>query len=355
MLVEHLQRISPGSVGAFICEHVPAAVTALERARESRPKDMNAVLLRWRNLPPVENLIQETLLAMAEVAFAFWPSWYSQHVSFSTDGGPVDQEIQNSTAISQLIRTRHDISVPWLRAAAKHCRAGRIPLLDGFPHEIQAAQLAMVIHPEDLLVSFAVEDIDPPEDRLFGLAKTAEWFARRTNSRIAVLIPKHVAGSPFLDSILYGAETLTLPQQPEEAYDRCEKLNHIVWPINGKPHPFSPGEQKLAKLLALDKDLKDLFTFNQGVETTRGSRYTVDLLWRDGKVVVEVDGYQHHSNRFAFSLDRHRDYELTISGFTVLRLPHDEVMEDAERSIEKIRDMVAFRRRNFNKDSEETA
>lgn len=346
MLVELLSQISRGSVKVFVCDDVPDSVSAIEGACESWPTHANAVVLRWRNLPMVDCLIDETVRAMAEVALALWPVWYAGHVDFVTDGGLVAREIQYSRVIRDLVRSRQDISVPWLKTAIGLCRAGRIPVADSFPCEVQAAQLAMVIHPQDLLVSFAVEDVDPPEDRLFGLAKVAEWFAQQTNSRIGLLIPQHLAARSVLDSVLYGAQSLRLIPSPQTAQEQEEKINCIVWPIVGQPHPFSPGEQKLARFLDLDAELKGLFEFNQGVETVLGSRYMVDLLWRDGRVVVEVDGYQHHSNRYAFTLDRHRDYELTISGFTVLRLPHDEVMEDVERSIEKIRDVVAFRRVN---------
>jgi very-short-patch-repair endonuclease len=80
------------------------------------------------------------------------------------------------------------------------------------------------------------------------------------------------------------------------------------------------------------------------VRTRFDTEFLVDLVWADGKVIVEVDGYQYHSNRQAFSADRRRDYELTVSGYLVLRLPHDEVMDDVELALEKIRDMVHFRR-----------
>ena len=33
----------------------------------------------------------------------------------------------------------------------------------------------------------------------------------------------------------------------------------------------------------------------------------------------------HHGNRAAFMYDRHCDYELTLSGYTVLRLANDEI------------------------------
>ena len=33
--------------------------------------------------------------------------------------------------------------------------------------------------------------------------------------------------------------------------------------------------------------------------------------------------------------DRHRDYELSLSGYTVLRLANDEIAQDVEKAIEK--------------------
>jgi very-short-patch-repair endonuclease len=44
----------------------------------------------------------------------------------------------------------------------------------------------------------------------------------------------------------------------------------------------------------------------------------------------------------AFMQDRHRDYELILSGFTAPRLTNDEFAQDMEKAIEKIRDLVTF-------------
>jgi very-short-patch-repair endonuclease len=44
----------------------------------------------------------------------------------------------------------------------------------------------------------------------------------------------------------------------------------------------------------------------------------------------------------AFVHDRHRDYELAMSGYTVLRLTNDEIAQDLEKAIEKIRDLVTL-------------
>jgi very-short-patch-repair endonuclease len=119
-----------------------------------------------------------------------------------------------------------------------------------------------------------------------------------------------------------------------------------VWiaPVTGRPPPLSETECRLAAALARDDELRSLFSFNQFVDTVRGLRPKVDLLWSAGRLVIELDGYADHGTRSAFRHDRHRDYELIMSGYTVLRLANDEIAEDLERAIDKIRDMVRFRR-----------
>ena len=115
-------------------------------------------------------------------------------------------------------------------------------------------------------------------------------------------------------------------------------------PWRGRPHPLSAVEQRLARLIEADEELAPLFGFNIPVETVRGSRPRVDLLWAEGRLVVELDGYADHGTRAAFLRDRHRDFELQLSGYAVLRLPNDEIAQDCWLALEKIRDLVRQRR-----------
>ena len=131
------------------------------------------------------------------------------------------------------------------------------------------------------------------------------------------------------------------PLPPIEPVDESAKTK--VWSIQGRPHPFSPGEQLLAAHLAQDAELAPLFCFNERVETVCHSRYWVDLLWNAGRLVIDIDGYRIHSKRPIFNQDRQRDYELLLSGYTVLRLPHDEVIADVSAALEKIRKLVRLR------------
>jgi very-short-patch-repair endonuclease len=64
--------------------------------------------------------------------------------------------------------------------------------------------------------------------------------------------------------------------------------------------------------------------------------YTVDFLWRDQRLVVELDGYAYHSNRSSFEADRRRDRELQGRGYRVLRFTYREVSEAPEAVIEAL-------------------
>jgi hypothetical protein len=112
--------------------------------------------------------------------------------------------------------------------------------------------------------------------------------------------------------------------------------------IEGSPHPLSPGENIVADRLSGCPDLAPLFGFNEAVETADGGWILVDLLWREGRLAVEIDGYAHHSSRHAFAADRERDFRLLLSGYRVMRIPHPEARWSADEAVDKIRRAVEY-------------
>lgn len=58
------------------------------------------------------------------------------------------------------------------------------------------------------------------------------------------------------------------------------------------------------------------------------SSHLVDFLWRECRLVVEVDGYRFHSSRIAFERDRRRDANLTAAGFRVLRVTWRQLVDE---------------------------
>ncbi len=55
--------------------------------------------------------------------------------------------------------------------------------------------------------------------------------------------------------------------------------------------------------------------------------YEVDVLWRDQRVVVELDSWEYHGNRWAFERDRARDARLQLAGYTVLRITWRQLVD----------------------------
>jgi very-short-patch-repair endonuclease len=53
--------------------------------------------------------------------------------------------------------------------------------------------------------------------------------------------------------------------------------------------------------------------------------YVVDFLWREQRLVVEVDGYRTHGGRQAFEDDRARELDLAAHGLRVRRFSHAQV------------------------------
>lgn len=179
---------------------------------------------------------------------------------------------------------------------------------------------------------------------MLSLARILEWLSRNGPTRVVAVLPEAWCERAELDGVSWGCRTIdeAEPMHPEADSSLDEPLV-MISPIRGRPHPNSPGEQLIASRLGLDPMLGPLFEYNMPVNTVRESRYQVDLVWFDGKIAVEIDGYACHSSRFDFANDRQRDYELQLSGYIVLRLTHDSVMADVELAIDKIRDLVKLR------------
>jgi very-short-patch-repair endonuclease len=56
--------------------------------------------------------------------------------------------------------------------------------------------------------------------------------------------------------------------------------------------------------------------------------YSVDFLWRDQRVVLEVDGHKYHASRSAFERDRRKDAVLQAAGWAVMRITWRQLVEE---------------------------
>lgn len=347
MIGQTVCSIRPGEVRVVRCPNVAETLTELGIWAEQHLSDMRMVARAWEKLPSVRRLLRDVLDGLAETALALWPQWYA---AGGGDGGLGEVDWADPQAIdelvSRLLGARREVLLPWVRAAVARCREGKPARPARFPNATHAAQLALTIEPRRLAFALCVSDAAPRPGRLLGLARAAEWIARETGAAVAVLVPAGLKDRGELDGVNFDAVDLR-PRPAPKAEKTARRPGLLLWPFYGGPHPASPGEQLLAQRLEADADLAGLFRYNETVQTVQGSRFVADLVWPEGRLVVEVDGYQFHSDREAFVHDRQRDYELLASGYLVLRLPHDEVVDEVNTAIRKIRDVVAFRRREI--------
>lgn len=120
----------------------------------------------------------------------------------------------------------------------------------------------------------------------------------------------------------------------------------------------SPGRKGAAALAALlDREGDPKLTRSEAEERTlalvRAARLPrprvnarvggleVDLLWREQRLVVEVDGYAYHSSRTAFERDRLRDAELGAAGFRVMRLTWRVLVDEPEAVVARLASALA--------------
>jgi very-short-patch-repair endonuclease len=64
--------------------------------------------------------------------------------------------------------------------------------------------------------------------------------------------------------------------------------------------------------------------------------YEVDALWREDRLVVELDSWAHHSSRAMFEADRRRDAELAAEGLRVVRITWRQIVDEPEAVVARL-------------------
>lgn len=289
-----------------------------------------------------EAIVARVIELLADTARRLWPIWFTD-VSFAECRNDKLGQMAAAAMVRRLAGDIARLSPSWAEAAATSALADRPPRVAGALPAVELAQLVLAISRHGLVL---VVDGDEAcqQSRPDAVVHALEWIAQHANCAVVALFAELPPHQPPFDRILFGARTLAAEEiEPEADTPQADVANETgIWlaPWLGSPHPLSDAEQRLAKALRADAELAPLFGCNQFVDTVRGSRPKVDFVWTHGRLAVELDGYGSHGNRAAFMYDRHRDYELTLSGYTVLRLANDEIAQDIGKAIEKIRDIV---------------
>lgn len=64
--------------------------------------------------------------------------------------------------------------------------------------------------------------------------------------------------------------------------------------------------------------------------------HEVDMLWRERRLIVELDGYTFHSSRTAFEHDRRRDADLQAAGYRVVRITWQRLANGADAEARRL-------------------
>jgi predicted transcriptional regulator of viral defense system len=74
-----------------------------------------------------------------------------------------------------------------------------------------------------------------------------------------------------------------------------------------------------------------------------------DAVWRDARLIVELDGRQAHATRHAFEADRERDRLAALEGWLVVRITWRQLNEHPARLVRDLRRLLDQRRRHLSR------
>ena len=128
----------------------------------------------------------------------------------------------------------------------------------------------------------------------------------------------------------------TLKGRPlEQALDRAEHLRLVDFSeLKHRPIPrslqavlslYTASNPTRSELEERFLQLCDDHDIPRPQTNQRVSGYEVDFVWRERRLIVEVDGYAYHRSPTAFEADRERDIDLARAGWHVRRFTWTQI------------------------------
>ncbi|GAB3744357.1 DUF559 domain-containing protein [Microlunatus parietis] len=115
------------------------------------------------------------------------------------------------------------------------------------------------------------------------------------------------------------------------------------WLDRSRRRPWSTAERTLHELLRGARI--DGWVGNATIRAGE-VRYVVDLVFREARVVIEVDGYEFHRSEEQFHRDRRKWTDLAAAGWTVLHFTWPQLTEDPDWVLRSIRRILTRHRRS---------
>lgn len=196
--------------------------------------------------------------------------------------------------------------------------------------------------PESRRLSLAVATGQPGDDDLVfhRLRLPRDGWCRRDGLRLATpalaaVVAADVDGGRAIEAALRDGCGF------DQMVDWLDRMPHLPGNrlrrrvlVGSRRHPWSAAERDLHDGLRA----AGLKGWEGNVRLVLGGRLVVgDVLFERCRLVVEVDGYEYHSDRAAFEGDRERHNLLTAAGYTVLHVTWRMIQCDLAGVIELIR------------------
>jgi very-short-patch-repair endonuclease len=106
--------------------------------------------------------------------------------------------------------------------------------------------------------------------------------------------------------------------------------------------PTTTRSEAEERLLALVRDAGLPAPFvNRWIPLEGGGGCEADFLWPERRLIVEVDGRDHHATRAAFVRDRRRDRRLALAGYETRRYGATELVREPSRVVAELRAFLA--------------
>jgi very-short-patch-repair endonuclease len=113
---------------------------------------------------------------------------------------------------------------------------------------------------------------------------------------------------------------------------RCARLAQPASPARTGSAPARIRSRAERRLLGLLRNVN----LPAPEVNVRLGKYVPDFLWREQRVIVEVDSFQFHSGRTRFESDRRRDQDLAVAGYIVLRVTWRQLTDDTEGVVKRL-------------------
>jgi very-short-patch-repair endonuclease len=283
----------------------------------------------------LDDLVNAVLDDLESVAIGLFPSWLpgAEHLQFPGGAGLV---AVRALAAAHATRSAH--FGPFFTDLAAKALAGKPTRRRRFTPERRARGLARVIADalrRDRLI--LVIDVRPglPVDDELVLAAGCAWLA--DHGRFGLWL----TGTPLRAIDWLANTTLIRPPEPAES-------GQIYPAVVGAPHPRSAAEGLLEAALATRAWAAGRH-WNQTYQPhVLRSPVRLDLLWRDERCVVEIDGPEH-CEPARFDADRRRDVQLQLDGYAVLRFTNARVLYDVDAVVTQIGQFIMRRRQENRK------